>query len=170
MSKKGGTIVKIVAVVAGIAAVGTACYVYKDKIVEFFQKLKLKEKVDSVKSFVDENVLGKKDDDYFDDADFFDDDDSDAVADSETGNRGYTSITITTDDSREEPASEETAAEPAESKSEEAPQSAEPTEAADADTDTDVEEYENEGLSDTSEDEDALADEAALDGASPEEV
>ena len=106
MSKKGGTIVKIVAVVAGIAAVGTACYVYKDKIVEFFQKLKLKEKVDSVKSFVDENVLGKKDDDYFDDADFFDDDDSDAVADRETGNRGYTSITITTDDSEEEPAEE----------------------------------------------------------------
>lgn len=167
MSKKGGTIVKIVAVVAGIAAVGTACYVYKDKIVEFFQKLKLKEKVDSVKSFVDENVLGKKDDDYFDDADFFDDDDSDAVADPETGNRGYTSITITTDDSEEEPA-EEVAGEPAKAESEDAPQSAEATEAADAETD--VEEYENEGLSDTSEDEDALADEAALDGASPEEI
>lgn len=166
MSKKGGTIVKIVAVVAGIAAVGTACYVYKDKIVEFFQKLKLKEKVDSVKSFVDENVLGKKDDDYFDDADFFDDD-SDAVADPETGNRGYTSITITTDDSEEEPA-EEAADEPVKAESEDAPQSTEAAEASDAETD--VEEYENEGLSDTSEDEDALADEAALDGASPEEI
>lgn len=166
MSKKGGTIVKIVAVVAGIAAVGTACYVYKDKIVEFFQKLKLKEKVDSVKSFVDENVLGKKDDDYFDDADFFDDD-NDAVADSETGNRGYTSITITTDDSEEEPA-EEAADEPVKAESEDAPQSTEAAKAADAETD--VEEYENEGLSDTSEDEDALADEAALDGASPEEI
>lgn len=163
MSKKGGTIVKIVAVVAGIAAVGTACYVYKDKIVEFFQKLKLKEKVDSVKSFVDENVLGKKDDDYFDDADFFDDDDSDAVADRETGNRGYTSITITTDDSEEEPA-EEADDEPVKAESEDAPQSTEAAKAAD------VEEYENEGLSDTSEDEDALADEAALDGASPEEI
>lgn len=162
MSKKGGTIVKIVAVVAGIAAVGTACYVYKDKIVEFFQKLKLKEKVDSVKSFVDENVLGKKDDDYFDDADFFDDD-SDAVADRETGNRGYTSITITTDDSEEEADDE-----PVKAESEDAPQSTEATKAADAETD--VEEYENEGLSDTSEDEDALADEAALDGASPEEI
>ncbi len=167
MSKKGGTIVKIVAVVAGIAAVGTACYVYKDKIVEFFQKLKLKEKVDSVKSFVDENVLGKKDDDYFDDADFFDDDDSDAVADPETGNRGYTSITITTDDSEEEPA-EEADDEPVKAESEDAPQSTEAAEASDAETD--VEEYENEGLSDTSEDEDALADEAALDGASPEEI
>lgn len=167
MSKKGGTIVKIVAVVAGIAAVGTAFYVYKDKIVEFFQKLKLKEKVDSVKSFVDENVLGKKDDDYFDDADFFDDDDSDAVADRETGNRGYTSITITTDDSEEEPA-EEADDEPVKAESEDAPQSTEATKAADAETD--VEEYENEGLSDTSEDEDALADEAALDGASPEEI
>lgn len=166
MSKKGGTIVKIVAVVAGIAAVGTACYVYKDKIVEFFQKLKLKEKVDSVKSFVDENVLGKKDDDYFDDADFFDDD-NDAVADSETGSRGYTSITITTDDSEEEPA-EEADDEPVKAESEDAPQSTEAAKAAD--TETDVEEYENEGLSDTSEDEDALADEAALDGASPEEI
>lgn len=167
MSKKGGTIVKIVAVVAGIAAVGTACYVYKDKIIEFFQKLKLKEKVDSVKSFVDENVLGKKDDDYFDDADFFDDDDSDAVADRETGNRGYTSITITTDDSEEKPA-EEADDEPVKAESEDAPQSTEAAKAADAETD--VEEYENEGLSDTSEDEDALADEAALDGASPEEI
>ena len=166
MSKKGGTIVKIVAIVAGIAAVGTACYVYKDKIVEFFQKLKLKEKVDSVKSFVDENVLGKKDDDYFDDADFFDDD-SDAVADPETGNRGYTSITITTDDSEEEPA-EEADDEPVKAESEDVPQSTEAAKAADAETD--VEEYENEGLSDTSEDEDALADEAALDGASPEEI
>ena len=134
MSKKGGTIVKIVAVVAGIAAVGTACYVYKDKIVEFFQKLKLKEKVDSVKSFVDENVLGKKDDDYFDDADFFDDDDSDAVADRETGNRGYTSITITTDDSEEKPA-EEADDEPVKAESEDAPQSTEATKAADAETD-----------------------------------
>ena len=167
MSKKGGTIVKIVAVVAGIAAVGTACYVYKDKIVEFFQKLKLKEKVDSVKSFVDENVLGKKDDDYFDDADFFDDDDSDAVADRETGNRGDTSITITTDDSEEEPA-EEADDEPVKAESEDVPQSTEAAKTADAETD--VEEYENEGLSDTSEDEDALADEAALDGASPEEI
>ena len=166
MSKKGGTIVKIVAVVAGIAAVGTACYVYKDKIVEFFQKIKLKEKVDSVKSFVDENVLGKKDDDYFDDADFFDDEDNDAASDSESANRGYTSITITTDDAEEEPAAEEKEEAPAAPAEDEATEAEEET----AEEDADVEAYENEGLSDTSEDEDVLADEAALDGASPEEV
>lgn len=148
MSKKGGTIVKIVAVVAGIAAIGTACYVYKDKIKEFFDKLNLKDKLDSAKTFVDENLLGNKaEDDYFDDADFFDDD-TETVSDSDTANRGYTSITITTED-----VSEKTDAESEETASED-----------------EIEAYENEGLSDTSEDEDALAEEAALDGASPEEI
>ncbi len=155
MSKKGGTIVKLVAVVAGIAAVGTACYVFKDKIVEFFQKIKLKEKADSVKSFVNKNVLGKKDDDYFDDADFFDDAAGDAASDSESSNRGYTSITIAADDSESESATE---------KKKKASVASSESDAED------VEAYENEGLSDTSEDEDALADEAVLDGASPEEI
>lgn len=146
MSKKGGTIVKIVAVVAGIAAVGTACYVYKDKLKEFFNKLNLKDKLDSAKTFVDENLLGNKaEDDYFDDADFFDDE-TDSVSESDTASRGYTSITITAEDADSE-ADEDAAEDEAE-----------------------VDAYENEGLSDTSEDEDALAEEAALDGASPEEI
>lgn len=154
MSKKGGTIVKIVAVVAGIAAIGTACYVYKDKIKEFFEKLNLKDKLDSAKSFVDENLLGNKpEEDYFDDADFFADD-TDSISDSETANRGYTSITITAEDSAE--------ADEAEDSSEAEDVSSEEYN----DTDT----YENEGLSDTAEDEDALAEEAALDGVSLEEI
>lgn len=154
MSKKGGTIVKIVAVLAGVAAVGTACYLYKDKIKEFFQKINLKDKIDTAKSFVTDKVLGTGEDDFFDDADFFDDDLTEEDADSaDNGNRGYTSINITADDADGADAEEK------------AP--ADDTEEEKAETDAAEEEdipYENEGLSDVSEDEDVLAEQTSLDG------
>lgn len=154
MSKKGGTIVKIVAVLAGVAAVGTACYLYKDKIKEFFQKINLKDKIDTAKSFVTDKVLGTGEDDFFDDADFFDDDLTEEDADSaDNGNRGYTSINITADDANGADAEEK------------AP--ADDTEEEKAETDAAEEEdipYENEGLSDVSEDEDVLAEQTSLDG------
>ena len=146
LSKKGGTIVKVVAAVAGLAAVGTACYVYKDKIKEFFEKPEVKEKIDSAKSFVSNKVLGNKEEDFFDDAEFFDDE-TEASADS--SDRGYTSINIASEDDVPE-APKPTVTEP------------------EPEQDTAAEEedipFEYEGLSDVSEDEDVLADEAALDG------
>lgn len=154
MNKKGGTIVKIVAVLAGVAAVGTACYLYKDKIKEFFQKINLKDKIDTAKSFVTDKVLGTGEDDFFDDADFFDDDLTEEDADSaDNGNRGYTSINITADDADGADAEEKA---PADDTVEEK-----------AETDAAEEEdipYENEGLSDVSEDEDVLAEQTSLDG------
>lgn len=156
MSKKGGTIIKIVAVLAGVAAVGTACYLYKDKIKEFFQKINLKDKIDTAKSFVTDKVLGTGDDDFFDDADFFDDDPEEG--DSDNGNRGYTSINITADDADTE---EET---PADDTKEETSGATDATEEAAESEEEDDTPYENEGLSDVSEDEDVLAEQTSLDG------
>lgn len=149
MSKKSGTIIKLLAIFAGVAAVGTACYLYKDKIKEFFQKPEVKDKLDTAKTFVTDKVLGNKEDDFFDDAEFFDDDEDEVPA--ETSSRGYTSITISSEE--------------ASSDNEPALNTAFSTE---EDTDSDVEyediPYENEGLSDVSEDEDVLAEETSLDG------
>lgn len=149
MSKKSGTIIKLLAIFAGVAAVGTACYLYKDKIKEFFQKPEVKDKLDTAKTFVTDKVLGNKEDDFFDDAEFFDDDEDEVPA--ETSSRGYTSITISSEE--------------ASSDNEPAMNTAFSTE---EDTDSDVEDedipYENEGLSDVSEDEDVLAEETSLDG------
>jgi len=156
LSKKGGTIIKIVAVLAGVAAVGTACYLYKDKIKEFFQKINLKDKIDTAKSFVTDKVLGTGDDDFFDDADFFDDDPEED--DSDNGNRGYTSINITADDADTE---EET---PADDTKEETSGATDATEEAAESEEEDDTPYENEGLSDVSEDEDVLAEQTSLDG------
>lgn len=170
MSKKSGSIVKIIAFVAGVAAVGTACYVFKDKIKEFFEKNNIKGKINDAKDFVSEKVLKNKNDDYFDDAKFFDEDDT---VEEDTSNRGYTSITITSDENSKESESEATAnveeVPAATAVKEETPVAddiKEITFDSDLNTteETAPEEYEYEGLSDVSEDEDVLADEASLDG------
>lgn len=163
MSKKGGTIVKIVAVLAGVAAVGTACYLYKDKIKEFFQKINLKDKIDTAKSFVTDKVLGTGEEDFFDDADFFDDDLTEEAADSaDNSNRGYTSINISADSDNSSEAQEEAPAAEAEETADTTEAVAEATEEEEAEEDIP---YENEGLSDVSEDEDVLAEQTSLDGA-----
>lgn len=155
MSKKGGAIIKIVAVVAGIAAVGTACYVYKDKIKEFFEKIQLKEKFEAAKASITEKLQTNKGDDFFDDAEFFDDEDVTDVADS--GNRGYTPINITTDET--EATEDSTASTTAVNE-----QAAAKDEATASNANEEADSFEYEGLSDTSEDEDVLAEEAAIDG------
>lgn len=165
MSKKFGSFMKVATVVAGVAAVGTACYIYKDKIKEFFQKAEIKDKLDTAKSFVTDKVLGTKDEDFFDDAEFFDDD---AEAAEDNTNRGYTSIAINSEESTTEPAK---AVEPVKRSVAEtvAAKKEEPTEltfSAKKETVASEEDtpFEYEGLSDVSEDDDVLAEEASLDG------
>lgn len=222
MSKKSGTVIKIVAFAAGVAAVGAACYVYRDKIKEFAEKNDVKGKVKNAKNFVTDKLQKNKENDDFDDAEFFDDLESE-----DTSSRGYTSITITSDeDSPADKAKElkdaivdkaedlkDAAADKAKDLKDTVTDKAkdlkdavtdktedlkdavtdktedlkdavtEKTEAAkdtiketaknvkskaenikEAITEEVPEEYEYEGLSDVSEDEDALAEEAALDG------
>lgn len=156
MSKKFGKIMKVVTVFAGIAAVGTACYLYKDKIKEFFEKIELKDKLDSAKSFVTDKILGSKEDDFFDDAEFFD---SEAEEEEDTSNRGYTSININT----EEPAAPVTAV-AEEPKHFEFVSREDSSEEETVTSDDEEVTFEYEGLSDVSEDDDVLAEESALDG------
>lgn len=148
MSKKSGTIFKIVAVVAGVAAVGAACYIYWDKIQETLDKYKIKERAQDLKTQLTEKIAGKKNDDFFDDAEFFDENTTD---DSQNDNRGY--ISLNTDENTASLSLQATEA------SEEALEDV-LEETADAEVDA----YENEGLSDVSEDEDVLAEEASLEG------
>lgn len=171
MSKKTGTIIKIVAFVAGIAAVGAACYVYRDKIKEFFEKHDVKGKIDNAKNFITDKFSKNNNEDYFDDAEFFDDD---ALVDEDTSNRGYTSITIAAedeDDAEDAKQSVEIKIEATEEEVEEVEETPETVaeeekeEVAEDVTEEAPAEFEYEGLSDVSEDEDVLADEAALDGA-----
>lgn len=152
MSKKSGRIIKLVAFVAGVAAIGVACYIYKDKIKEFFEKIQLKEKIESAKKFISEKIMGNKDEDFFDDADFFDDEE---FEEEDATNRGYTSITITTEEEEADAPAEEPVAPSVEPVSFTAPAVEETTE--------DIP-YEYEGLSDVSEDEEVLEEEASLDG------
>lgn len=195
MSKKSGTIIKVVAFAAGIAAVGAACYVYRDKIKEFAEKNDVKGKVNSAKNFVTDQLQKNKNEDDFDDSEFFDELDSE-----DSSSRGYTSITINSDEdssSIKEKAVElkdavvdkakeiketvtkkakdvkETAKDKAENAADTAKDKAEEIKETVAEKASDIkdaveeaipEEYEYEGLSDVSEDEDALAEEAALDG------
>lgn len=156
MSKKGGTIVKLVAFVAGVAAIGTACYVYKDKIKEFLEKIELKDKLNQAKSFVTDKVLGTKEDDFFDDAEFFDDE---AEESEDSSNRGYTSINMNSED-EEQPSAPISAAASTE------PPVSKTVLLSEQDFASEEEEtgFEYEGLSDVSEDEDVLAEEATLDG------
>lgn len=153
MSKKSGTIIKVVAFVAGIAAVGAACYIYKDKIKEFFEKIQIKEKLESAKAFISEKVNGNKDEDFFDDAEFFDDE---AVDSEDSGNRGYTSINITSE--------EDAAPEPKEAVAPVVEDAVEQEETITEEDDSEDTPFEYEGLSDVSEDEEVLEEEASLDG------
>lgn len=155
MSKKSGSFMKVVTVFAGIAAVGAACYIYKDKIKEFFQKAEVKDKLDTAKSFVTDKVLGSKDQDFFDDAEFFDEE---AEEPEDNSNRGYTSINISPEEPAAEPVKEAVSAKAEEPR--------EITFATNKDTVTEEEDtpFEYEGLSDVSEDDDVLTEQAALDG------
>lgn len=156
MSKKGGTIVKVVAFVAGVAAIGAACYVYKDKIQEFFEKIDLKTKLDNAKTFVSDKVLGKKEDDFFDDAEFFD---GDSEEEEDSSNRGYTSININAEEEEEEAPTIPVTARKITPAVE--PEAVKETVFS---TEEDEVPFEYEGLSDVSEDDDVLAEEATLDG------
>ena len=105
MKKKSvfGSLLKIGAI-AGITA--GVIYVCKDKLQEseILENLKLKEKFDSAKDFV-ENKL-RKSDDFEYDTDDFEDDDFD-VPDDSSGEREYVSINITSTDETEEDNTEE---------------------------------------------------------------
>ncbi len=188
MAKNNHTLGKLLAFTTAIAAVGGACYIYRDKIRQSAIYQKAKDKLSGLTG-------GNADDDTDDDF-FFDDEDS--FAEDNSGDREYTSIAINTKQEDEDTAlsplpqeqteesdnnglysSEEP--EPAATQKEEdsiptisfgggfsapvstpEPPTVTQTPQAEAATDT-VNEYEYEGLSDVSEDPDVLEEQDKLD-------
>lgn len=96
MAKKDHTLGKVLALTTTIAAIGGACYIFRDKIRESAIYQKSADKLSG--------LFGKKSDDFIDDDDFFFDDEDDSFADdtlfSEDSNndREYTSIAINSKD------------------------------------------------------------------------
>ena len=196
MAKKNGALGKLIAVTTAVAAIGGICYIFRDKIMEspLFQSAtdKANDLYDNVK-----NKINREDDDDF----FFDDDDdffNDSSPSESTGEREYTSISISTSDDNiaediNEPDSETTSVNAGSDDFESSSATIEPEPAHDdndtinidaAPTDDNTNEndsiptidfgstfakpetvtgYENEGLSDVSEDPDTLEDMDKLD-------
>ena len=175
MAKKKGCLGKLVAFTAVVTAVGGTCYIFRDKIKESALYTLLKDKLSKEDDF-DEDFFFDDDEDEFADEDLFDDSDS---------NREYSSITINA--KKPEEASEPEEATEAE-EVEEAVDTAEEEDKETVDAEdsiptidfstpdivsnkaseemakaADASGYENEGLSDVSEDADVLEDQDRLD-------
>lgn len=155
MAKNKSTLGKLLAFTTTVAAIGGTCYIFRDKIKES----------SIYKTAVDKcsDLWAKWNNKDFDDEDdfFFDDEDEnfeDVFSDEEKKNREYTSITI---NPKEEEISEEEI--PEEIK--ESTDDAIPTISAEVkeENDAEVTGYENEGLSDVSEDPDVLEEQDQLD-------
>lgn len=139
MAKKKSTFGKLVAFTTVAAAIGGTCYIFRDKI----KSCPLYQRMSSMLA----DLCSNKKNNFNEDEDFlFDDDDdfADVFTDAEH-NREYTSITINTKNT-----SDSSTLSPEEK----------PAEHTNSAT---ITEYENEGLSDVSEDSDTLAEQDKLD-------
>lgn len=157
MAKKGA-LGKLIAFTTAVAAIGGVCYVFRDKIKESSAFKTASDKANDLYDTVKSKMNKDDDDFFFDDDDFFDETDDFADTNDSTGEREYTSILSKQSDSN---TSEE----------------ADTTEETDTAEETDTSEniptidfnsqsptaYENEGLSDVSEDPDVLEDMDKLD-------
>lgn len=179
MAKKGflGT---VISVAATLAAVGGACYIFRDKIKEskLYKDLNMDDHLMNLKNYWDEHKPCKEtEEDFFDEDEFI-------FEDADTSDRNYVSVSFTqnddafediedTPDVAEEASEENEEASPAptEEDSFDVPVISFDTEAtADNTTDTVTEEgddspigYDMEGLSDVSEDPDVLMEQDLLD-------
>lgn len=92
MAKKNHTLGKLLALTTTVAAIGGACYIFRDKIQQSAIFQKSKDKLSG--------LFGKDSDDFDDDDDFFFDDEDDIISDdtmfsdSPNNDREYTSIAI----------------------------------------------------------------------------
>lgn len=152
MSKKG-FLGKTLAVIGAVAAIGGVCYVFRDKIKEckLYKNLDVDDKLKKAKSFVNDKMPTSCncDKDDFEEDFFYDDDEDDTPA--APVQREYTSITPQAEDNTSTEDTDST--------------SSIPTISFDDLTDSDNNEpigYENQGLSDVSEDLDVLVEQDKL--------
>lgn len=161
MAKNKSTLGKILAFTTTVAAIGGACYIFRDKIKQSSIYKAAADKCSDLWSKWNDNEFEDEDDFFLEDEDeTFDN----VFTDEEKKNREYTSITIN-------PKEEETIEEsiPTISLTEEKVEAEEITaepevaEAPVTDIAEEVTAYENEGLSDVSEDPDVLEEQDQLD-------
>ena len=172
MAKKTGVLGKLIALTTTAAAIGGVCYVFRDKIKEspIFKSAagKANDLYDTVKT-----KMNPDDDFFFDDDDFFDDFDGADTADDSGSEREYTSISKkqSTEETESEASSqtnEDKSPESADDNSDAIPtinfagNNESKAESDNAKSESPIG-YENEGLSDVSEDPDVLEDTDKLD-------
>lgn len=168
MGKKKNTLGKLLAFTTTVAAIGGTCYIFRDKIK---QSAIYKTAADKCS-----DLLAKwKDTDYEDDDFFFEDEEetfNDVFSDEEKKNREYTSITITSNEAAEEPKEEPIPTISFETDKEEPVLEEAVSEGTVkeetvnnevANEKSEVLGYENEGLSDVSEDPEVLEEQDQLD-------
>lgn len=166
MAKKKNTLGKLLAFTTTVAAIGGTCYIFRDKIKASPLYQKTADKLSSLKDNISDRFCDD-DDFFFDDEDDFEDDFDDIFADAEPG-REYTSITINAKDSDSDNASDTNAPEEVipiinfNSSLDSTNVATEENSKKNA-SDAEVSGYENEGLSDVSEDPDILEDQDKLD-------
>ena len=158
MGKNNSTFGKLLAFTTTVAAIGGACYIFRDQIKESSIYQKASDKFDVLRKNM-KNKHANDDEDFFFDDEFEDDFEDDVFTDDAKLNREYTSITINPKEENES-SSENT-------QSESIPTISVGKDASDnkvqSSATEEVSGYENEGLSDVSEDPDTLADMDKLD-------
>lgn len=95
MAKKKSTLGKVIAFTTTIAAIGGACYIFRDKIRESELYQKSKEAFSSLRNKMsDKSGNEHEEDDFFFEEDFEDNFEDDMFSEDAKNNREYTSITI----------------------------------------------------------------------------
>lgn len=155
MGKKNSTFGKLLAFTTTVAAIGGVCYIFRDQIKESSVYKKASDKFDELRNNMKDKHTDEEDDFFFDD-DFEDNFEDDVFAEDAKLNREYTAIIINPKEEKELDSSKtESEAIPTISFGNDADNKKSVTE--------EVSGYENEGLSDVSEDPDTLADMDKLD-------
>lgn len=160
MGKKNSTFGKLLAFTTTAAAIGGACYIFRDQIKESSIYKKASDKFSGLRNKMSDKFSNNEDDFFFDD-DFEDDFEDDVFSDDAKNNREYTSITI--NPKEEETSVTDVAKEMKEDISNAVEDLKESSDKKDETTPEEFSGYENEGLSDVDEDPDVLSDMDKLD-------
>lgn len=160
MGKKKSTLGKLLAFTTTVAAIGGTCYIFRDKIKQSALYKAASDKCSDL--FAKWNDTEYEDDDDF----FFEDEEetfNDVFSDEEKKNREYTSITITSNEPKEEAIPTITFETDKEESVSEEPKKEENVNTEPVNEEPEVLGYENEGLSDVSEDPEVLEEQDQLD-------
>jgi len=157
MAKKKGALGKLIAFTTTVAAIGGVCYVFRDKIKESQAFKTASEKANDLYGTM-KSKMGSDDDDFFFDDDWDDESDGDRFDSSDSSNREYTTLTSSKDQEKDDKDDNVNSDE----KDNDDSQATDSIPTINLNNET-VSGYENEGLSDTSEDPDVLEDQDKLD-------